>query len=181
MSKKHLRSDASNDEIEFLFSGAVLIGEGNHLTELFKLVGKFDELKELGRKKEIVDYAPEKDKRFMYENRGYCVIGDILKKTDEGRGLSRKYLRNLSRKWCGTAVVLSFKSHYIISELVAYINQDDDLYRACIKHVKQIEGGWVWERLMPIQYGFISRRHKDKHKNFRVAEAIINELARISL
>ena len=179
MARRYLRSDMSEQEARFFTCGCGLFGEENHLTGLFKLVGKFNELNELGRKEEIVDYFPERDRRFKFENRGYTDMGKILKRKYANWHFSRKCLKNLSRKWCFTPVVISFNSDCIISELITYIRQDADLKMACEKYMARFGSGW--QELMPIQFDFISTRHTDEHKNYRIAGRIINELASIRL
>lgn len=177
MSRRYLRSDMSPHEAKFFTCGGGFWGEENHLTGLFKLVGKFDELKELERKKEIVDYFPERDRRFKFENRGYTVMGVFLKQKHENLHLSRKYIKNLSRKWCCTPVIISFEADCIISELIAYIKQDADLNMACNNYIQRF--GSECKDLMPIQFDFICTRHTDEHKDYRIAGRLINNLASI--
>lgn len=67
MAKNYLRSDMSEQEAHFFTSGSGLFGEENTITGLYKLVGKFSELEELGQKGELSNYAPDSKSR----NAGY--------------------------------------------------------------------------------------------------------------
>lgn len=179
MSRNYLRSDMSEQEARFFTCGRGIWGEENYITGLFKIVGKFNELVELGEKEDIINYIPERDQRFKYENRGYTDVGKALKAKYPEKRFTRRGLKNLSRKWCFTAVSISFDSGLIISELFTYIKADTNLKSACQNYLAQV--GINWQELMPIQFDFMSVRHTDQHKNFRIASRIINELAIVSL
>jgi hypothetical protein len=47
---------------------------------------------------EIINYRPQNDYSFRYENLGYTIIGNEIEKAQNHR-ISRKYLKNISRKW----------------------------------------------------------------------------------
>lgn len=177
MARSVLRSDMSDQESMFFTYGSGFCGEENTITGLFKLIGKFNELNEFERKQEITEYIPEKDKRFKYENRGYSDMSKIIKNDPKNKDISRKHLKNISRKWCFTPVVLSFKTDYIVSQLVEYIKHDTDLYLAFGNYLKR--SGEDWSELMPVQFDFLSTRHTDQHKHYREAGRIINELSDI--
>lgn len=105
-------------------------------------------------------------------------MGKVLKAKHPKKRFARRGLKNLSRKWCFTTVCISFDSGLIISELFTYIKADINLKSACQNYLAQV--GLNWQQLMPIQFDFMSVRHTDHHKNFRIASRIINELAIIS-
>lgn len=179
MSRKYLRSDMSEQEARFFTRGSGVLGEENYITGLFKIVGKFNELAELDRTEDILNYNPQSDLRFKYENRGYTDIGLALKLKYPENHINRRSLKNLSRKWCFTAVCISLDSGLIISELFTYIKSDTNLRSACQNYLTQV--GVSWQRIMPIQYDFLCVRHTDLHKNYRTARDIINTLANVSL
>lgn len=179
MSRRYLRSNGSKHESKFFTCGKGLYGEENFITDLFKMVGKFNELSEFGQKEQIRSYVPSQDRTFKYENRGYTDIGAILRYKYAGRHFSRKCLKTLSRKWLFTPVLISFECARIISELITYINHDDDLSAACKKYAKDFENNWA--KIMPIQYDFLSTRHTHKYKDFRIAGEIINALSNMGL
>lgn len=178
MSKRYLRSDLSEQEAHFLTCGNGFFGEENTITGLYKLIGKFNELKELGRKEDLSDYAPDKDIRFKYENLGITKLSTELKIKYGTKKFSRWNFKTLSRKWCLTPVVISFNCKCIITELITYINHDIDLKSACEKYLSSVS--CKWEDLMPIQYDFLSTRFTDQHKNYRIAGKMINELSTMS-
>lgn len=179
MSRKYLRSDLSIQEAHFFTCGNLVIGDDNAITGLIKIVGKYSELYDLNRKQEIISYNPDEDRHFKYESRGYSIMGDVLKQKHSGRGLSRKYLKHLSRTWGLSPVIISFKCDCIISELITYIKNDPDLKEACEKYI--LTHGKYWQRLMPIQANFLSTRHTDQHKDYQVAGEIINKLSSLNL
>ena len=179
MSKKYLRSDLTNDEAHFLTSGNGVFGEENAITGIFKLIGKYSELKEQGRIEELKEYNPKLDTHFKHENRGITEFSQHLKSTKETSKFSRRDLKYLSRKWCFTAVVLNSSSDRIIQELITYISDDDVLKSVCLKHLSDCGAGWGL--VMPIQYEFLSTRFKDQHKDYRTAGKIMNELTNVSL
>ena len=178
MAKNYLRSDMSKEEAHFITSGNGIFGEENSITELYKIIGKFCELRELGRKKELLNYIPERDLSFKYENRGITELSSELKIKYGEKRISRKNLKSLSRKWCLSPVSISFNCTCIITELVTYINHDADLKTACTIFISRI-GGCRWENIMPIQFCFLSTRFTDQHKNYQKAGVIINELSTI--
>lgn len=98
MSKRYLRSDLSEQEAHFLTCGNGFFGEENAITGLYKLIGKFNELKELGRKEDLSDYAPDKNIRFKYENLGITKLSTELKIKYGTKkfqdGISRRCLEN---------------------------------------------------------------------------------------
>ncbi len=178
MAKNYLRSDMSEQEAHFFTSGSGLFGEENTITGLYKLVGKFSELEELGQKGELSNYAPDRDNRFKYENLGITKLSTELKSKYSISKFSRWNLKTLSRKWCLTPVLISFNCACIINELAEYIKHDTDLKLACDKYLSSVE--CKWENLMPIQYDFLSTRFTDQHKNYRKAREMINQLSDIS-
>lgn len=175
MSKKYLRSDMSEQEARFLTCGNGFFGEENAITGLYKIIGKFKELEELGRVEELTYYKPNKDIRFKYENRGITELSIILKTKYGSKQMSRKKIKTLSRKWCMTPVLISFNCTCIIDELITYINCNTILKSACDTYLSSIECGW--KNLMPIQFDFLSTRYMDQHKNYRLAGEIINDLS----
>lgn len=181
MSKRYLRSDMSEQEARFYTSGNFLWGDENACLGLFKLVGKYSELVSLSRGAEIINYRPEVDRKFKYENMGYTVIASRLraKYINENRALSRKYLKNLCRKRKFSRMVLSFDSSYILAELINYIRANLDLDLAFQSYL--IRNGSTWDKLIPSQFEFLSIRHTYQHKNYKIAGEIINELSAISL
>lgn len=179
MSKRYIRSDFSCEESRFFKTGIVLCGEGNCISCLFKIVGRFTSLKEMGTKEKICDYHPEKDKKFKYENMGMTEIARYLASDEANHHISRKYIRNLSRKWKLTPVVLSLESDRIIYKLFSYIDGDVDLKMACKNYLSGIENDWA--SLMPIQFDFLSVRHTDQHKFYKCAGKIIEQLSKINM
>ena len=178
MARRYLRSDMSEDEARFFTLGE-LTGEENYITGLFKLIGKYDELRELCKADEILNYIPENDKRYKYENRGYSYLGRVLRAKYPTHRHCRKGLKNLSRKWRFRRVLISFYSSEIMSELIDQFTTDPTLMKAYKEYVSR--SGNSWQALMPIQYDFISTRYEDRHKDYRVAKGIINSLADIEL
>lgn len=180
MSRKYLRSDMSDQEAHFFTCGHGLFGEENTITSLFKLVGKYDELKAVGKENEIAEYSPKDDYTFKFENKGYTAISTRLRGKEEYKEwhISRKYLKYLSRKWCLTPVIIHFESDCIISELIAYIREENNLQVAADKYLKGTGTGWL--QLMPIQFDFLSTRHTYRHKDYEKAGEIINNLAAIT-
>jgi len=179
MAKKHLRSDMSKEEARFFTTGNVFFGDENGITSLFKIIGRYSELKGTDRATQIQNYMPENDLRFKYENRGITELSSILKRKYGDRSISRKDLKNLSRKWCFSPIVISFDCANIIKTLIEYINQDDILKSACDIYLSRNE--YKWERLMTIQHEFLSTRFADQHKDYTIAGRIINDLPAYSL
>ena len=175
MSKKYLRSDMSEQEARFLTCGNVFWGEENALTGIYKIIGRFKELEELGREEELSYYKPNNDFRFKYENRGITELSIILKAKYGGKQMSRKKIKILSRKWGMTPVLISSNCACIIDEIITYINCNTILKSECDKYLSNIESGW--ENLMPIQFDFLSTRFTDQHQNYRLAGEIINDLS----
>lgn len=154
-----------------------MIGTGNQITDLFKFVGKYKELKECKKEKEINNYNPQTDNRFKRENLGYSIIRDEIEK--KYHHIPRKYLKNISRKWPLSRVVLSFETPEIISQLFTYIREKPDLKMACIKHFSYDNDNW--HNIMPIQFEFLGVRLRDHHKNWKKAEMIINKIRKYIL
>lgn len=176
MAKKCLQSDLSIQEAHFLTCGNPFFGEENAITGLYKLIGKYEELKESGRGDELIDFNPD-DKKFGYENRGITKLSVALKSKYGNKEISRWQFKALSRKWCPKPVRISFNSACIILELITYINSDDNLKLACQKYL--LRYGNEWEELMPIQFDFLRTRFIDQRRNYRIAGKIINELSDI--
>ena len=177
MSKNYFRSDLSVEEAIYFTQGYPFLGLANHITDLFKFIVKYDELEQNGEENNIVDYNPQEDKKFKYENRGYSIIGNQIKKQ---KFISRKYLKSLSRKWSFRRVVLSFDSDFILSEIYRYIEEREILRSACLSFWKTYNTN-NWFKIMPVQYSFLSKRFNDHHKNWKEAERIINALTQIVL
>lgn len=172
---KHLKSNFSEEEAPLFKEGQFVIGESNELTDLFKFVGKYVDLKTENKINEIAKYNPDDDNIFIHENMGYTEIKRrVNARTDLKHYVSRRYLVNISRKWCLTKVVLSYDTHKIIKELYQYISENDLLRKACVKY---ISGNKAWDEIMPIQFKFLSARRKDMGKDWDVAKEIINELS----
>lgn len=178
MAKKYLRSDMSEQEAHFFTSGQGLFGEENAITGLYKIIGKFSELNETNRRKELSEYEPNKDSKFKYENRGITELNSNLKAKYGKQKFSRKDFKNLSRKWCLSPVLINIESYCIIEELFAYINDDAELKSTC--EIYLANTGDSWEKLMPIQFDFLSTRFSDQHKNYKTAGKIINDLSTIN-
>ena len=130
------------------------------------------------RTKEISNYKPDSDIKFKYENRGITEISSILKAKYGDREISRRDFKNLSRKWHLSRVLISFNCNCIIKEIATYINCDVTLKSACDAYLSGI--GYNWDRIMPIQFDFLSTRFADQHKDYKKAGEIINDLSGIS-
>lgn len=171
MGKRYLRSDLSEEEAYFVTQGLVLIGTSNPITALFRFVGKYEELKDDNNEKEIVNYRPQNDIHFKSENAGYTIIKREIEKKF-GHSISRKHIKNISRKWSPSRVLLSFNTPEIISMLFSYIMDRDTLRIACVNHFSYNRNNW--HNIMPIQFEFLGVRLRDHHKNWQSAERIIN-------
>lgn len=68
----------SEQEARFFTCGSGVFGEENYITGLFKMVGKFNELDEFGRKEDIINYDPESDLRFKCENQTCIEIVNVI-------------------------------------------------------------------------------------------------------
>lgn len=177
MSKKYLCSDMSEQEARFFTCGRGVFGEENAITGLYKLIGKFNELKELNKEEELSAYAPDKDFRFKYENLGITILSAQLKAKYGKKKISRKSLKTLSRKWCLIPVLISFNCPDIFQELATYVNSNNHLKKACNTYLSRI--GCQCENLMPIQFDFLSTRFFDQHRNFQKAGEMINKLSQV--
>lgn len=167
MGKRHLRSDFSELEIHFISMGTPIFGDGNSIAGLFRLIGKYSELLIFKTTNEISLYNPDEDTHFKYENLGYKIIGQIINENKENKDkISRKYLKNLSRKWKPQQVVLSFKSKEIINEILCYIKKHDDLKKAVLNY---LHDDTEWASIMPIQHDFLSIRSINCRTDFMVA------------
>lgn len=177
MRKKYLRSDFTAEEFHFIFEGGGIRDSCNYLTRLFMMIGVHEQLCQENRECEILDYNPENDFRFLYENRGYSIIGRKLNHglcfTDPNY-ISRKYIKNVSRKWIGEQVVLSFETDRIITCLLSYISERPLLHTACMNKV--FNNAAKWEDLFPIQKNFLNTRSRNEHKDYQKARTIINSL-----
>lgn len=179
MGKRYLRSDCSIEEARFFTTGQAFIGTGNILTGLIKYIGKYDKLEKCGRTFEILTYKPDEDRFFINENWGYTILSNEIAKTKIR--ISRKYIKALSRKWPASAVLISFDAIHIISELFAYISNKKELYTVCNAYLKSYDIPNEWNKICPIQYDFLGERNQDHHKNWQIAENIINDLTTIML
>ncbi len=172
---EHFKSDFSKPEAPFFTEGQPIIGESNELTDLFKYVGKYIALKADNKPEEIASYHPKEDVFFLHENKGYTEIKRrVNTRNDLEHYVSRRYLVNISRKWCMSRIVLSYDTYAIIDELYKYIFENDYLRNACLDY---ITGNKVWEKIMPIQFWFLSARRDDQHKEWKKALKIINKLS----
>lgn len=175
MKRYYLRSDMSGAEARFYTRGIAIIGEGNVLTSLFKIIGKHAELRAAKKEQLLYSYNPDEDFRFLYENKGYCVIRNQLK-DNNAPGLSRRFIKNLSRVWPLSHMVISFNCKQIYDEVFTYINSNPTLHAVCARYLQ--EKSIYWQELMPIQADFLITRHIDQHKDYQIAARIINELAK---
>lgn len=173
MGKRYLCSDLSEEESYFITQGLPLIGTGNPIADLFKFIGKYEDLKGNNREEEIINYRPQNDFFFKYENLGYTIIGNEIEKTQNHR-ISRKYLKNISRKWSPSRVKLSFDTPIIISVLYSYIMAREILKTACINYFSYDSDNW--QNIMPIQFEFLGVRFRDHRKNWKVAQKIIHDI-----
>lgn len=171
MRVEHLKSDFSEREMHFFTDGRAIVGTGNILTDIFKTIGMYIELKADKRADQIVNYVPSEDVWFRHENMGYTEIRNRLEKNMTP--ISRKYIKNISRKWPLSRVVLSYDTHVIIKELFSYIREDKDLIKACSKYLtKDIS----WSSMIPIQYDFLGVRIDDHRNNWERAQDIVDNL-----
>lgn len=178
MGKGYLCSDLSEQESYLVLQGLPVIGRSNHITDLFRLVGMYEELKVNNLEEEILYYDPRVDNIFKYENAGITIIGKEIE-TRLKRRISRKYLKYLSRKWAPSRVKLSFDTPVIIDTLFSYIKEREILRAACIKHFSYDRENWP--NIMPIQFEFLGVRLDDHRKDWDKAERIINEVGRKAL
>ena len=166
-----LKSDFSEKEMKFYTTGKAVVGTGNTLTDMFKTIGMYIELKADKRADEIVNYVPSEDIWFKHENMGYTEIRNRLEK--KLNPISRKYIKNISRKWPLSRIVLSYDTHEIIEEIFSYIQEDKYLTEACSKYMtKDIS----WNALLPIQYDFLGVRIDNHRSNWQKAQDIVDNL-----
>lgn len=175
MRKRYLCSDLSEEEAYFVTEGLIVIGTSNKITNLFKFVGKYEDLEDNNNEEDIVHYNPENDPFFKYESAGYTIIGKEIEKRLRRR-VSRKYLKSISRKWSPSRVKLSFDTPLIISVLFSYIMERETLKVACKNHFPYDSDNW--QDIMPIQFEFLGVRFRDHHKNWSVAQEIIHEICK---
>ena len=173
--KRFLRSDFSA-EVAYLYQlGEFLIGSDNQLTLLFKCLGKYDELNEQQKTKDLVNYNPIEDNKFKYENRGYAAFLKRVREDGQKNRVSRKHLKNLSRKWKMSPALISFESTFIVEKLISICESDKILEDLCLKY--SLLNFNSLKEMMPIQGEFLSVRQVDKHKDYLKAIKIINELS----
>lgn len=174
MGKKYFCSNFGKDEKRFFTMGGGVHGQSNLLTSLFKLVGKFRELDQIGKGAEILKYQPDLDNHFKYENAGYAFMREFFFQECENLRVSRKLIKNLSRKWTLSPIILHHESDRIIEVLFKFISSDENLEASCKNYLMDCKSGSDW---MPIQHDFLSTRANNwEAKDCRKASKIIQKL-----
>ncbi len=176
MRVQHIKSDFSQEESHYFTEGTLLIGTSNYLTDLFKCVGRYIHLKEHNQLDKLSNYLPTTDRTFEYENKGYTEIRKHLMK--QGYPISRKYIKNISRKWQFSRIVLSYDTAIIINELLSYIRNVELLRITC---ARVLPNNLEWSDAMPIQFDFLGERTRNRHNNWDKARDIVMGLGRIDL
>lgn len=154
--RKYLISNRMNQEAKFLMYGSYLLGEANVLTYVFRLIGKYDELKREGDVTEIIRFSPETYNRFSYENKGIILVRDRVNQQEQKKVVSRRILFHLSRKWKGYPVIVSTKVAEIIEAMIGYIREEVELEKAFKLLVRRTQSQIV--NMMPIQSEFLEVR-----------------------
>lgn len=173
--KKYLISNHTKKEARFLLCGSLLLGEINGLTYVFRLIGKYDELKKKGEETEIIRFSPETYDRFLYEGKGISLIRDRINQNEHGRIVSRRILFHLSRKWWGYPVIVSTKVAEIIETMIEYIVEEAELENAFKMLVQRTQD--QISNMMPIQSDFLEIRSSNPEANHsNIAADIVMQL-----
>jgi len=176
--KKYLISNLTEREARLLMCGSPLFGEINGLTYVFRLIGKYDELKKKGEETDIIRFSPETCERFLYEGKGIAFIRDRINKREHRRIVSRRMLYHLSRKWWGYPVIVSTVVAEIIETMIEYIGEEAELKNAFKLLVQRTQDQIV--NMMPIQSGFLEIRSSNPEANHcRIAADIVMQLNRV--
>lgn len=176
--KKYLVSNRTEQEVRFLMYGSFLFGEINVLTYVFRLIGKYDELKKEGNATDIIRFSPETYNKFFYENNGIILIRDRVNQQEQKRVVSRRMLFHLSRKWKRHPVVVSTKVAEIIETMIDYIREEAELEKAFKLLVRRTQSQIT--NMMPIQSEFLEvRSNNPEAKNNNIATDIIRTLNRV--
>lgn len=158
--------------------GSFLSGEINVLTYIFRLIGKYVELKKHGDVTEIIRFSPEKYNQFSYESKGISLIRYRVNKQENGRVVSRRILSHLSRKWKMHPVIVSTKVAEIIEVMVGYIREDAELEKAFRLLVRRTQSQIV--NMMPIQSEFLEVRSRNKEaKHSDIAAELLIKINRV--
>lgn len=176
--KKYLISNRTEQEAKFLMYGSFLFGEINVLTYVFRLIGKYDELKKEGDVADIIIFSPETYNQFPYESKGITLIRDRVNQREQERVVSRRILFHLSRKWKRHPVIVSTKVAEIIETMIGYIREEAELEKAFKLLVRRTQSQIV--NMMPIQSEFLEVRScNPEAKHSDIAANIIMKLNRV--
>ena len=160
MSKRYIISNTSDKEFRFINLGHFPYGQTNDLTFVLRLIGYYDELSQMGRASEILQFSPEYYKKFCYENRGICVIKNMMNEHRLTMPISRNMFIHLSRKWRPSPVFISKYAGEIIEAIFQYISDNPYLRQACKNLFKRQHN--IITQMMPIQSEFLDvRRNND--------------------
>ena len=172
----YFRSSLTKEERIYWNKGDHINGNGNDLVKVFRIIGKFKELEEVGQSEDILRYDPIEDNTFKHENMGITEISSYIRSNKQEYYISRRFIKNLARKWKGTRVRLSYKSDLIIRDIIGYISLDNNrlLKEAVRQYIAENNGSWA--SIIPIQYAFLNTRHLDGLENSERAGEIIGKL-----
>lgn len=123
---RYFRSSLTKEERIYWNQGDYINGDGNDLVKVFRIIGKFKELEEVGQFEDILRYDPIEDSTFKHENMGITEISSYIRSNKLDYYISRRFIKNLARKWKGTRVRLSYKSDLIIRDIIGYISLDNN-------------------------------------------------------
>lgn len=179
MSRYCWRSTLSKEELFLWQMGDEIHGESNLLTDLIKMIGKYEILSCQGLGEKIQAYCPEEDNTYQAENRGYSRVAQKVKSGYPmyKRGVSRKYIKALSRKWKYSRVLVTFECTNIISVVLDLLRSNEHTQAALAKYVERLDRKGVHLNditLFPIQRKFLCIRVQNHGKNWREANEVIN-------
>jgi hypothetical protein len=177
-----LISDKSREEFNLLLRGNPIYGEENLLTGIYKIIGKYTELSEIGDVRDINVYNPDNDIIFKYENIGITTLKKYINHALYGTNIpkiSRKELKTLSRKWLMQPVCVSKKSDHIIAEIVSYIVCFPVLKNRIRDYLQK--KSYQWEEIILIQYDFLRKRFSRRGRDFDLAAELCLKIDNIDI
>lgn len=164
--KRYIVSNFSESEIDFFYAGGIPMADRYALSDIMRIIGKFEEYTRLGIAKNIAVYQPENDRRYQCENVGIALIREFINQNRDicfntpycKRRVSKIEIRRMVKKYTFSPVKVSKQADAIARGICLYISRHgyDECKNAIILYsIRHGIEGWFKEYI-PLHARFLS-------------------------